>query len=137
MDITVNFEFINLWAILLATVAVFLLGGIWYSPSLFGRFGVVAAHRSDAESDRNIQAIFVLAFILQWLTASLLAAVLGPNSTLLGGLTVGLLVGCFFVTTALGITDIFDNKPLIHLLVNGGYHITSFAVMGMIIGFWH
>ncbi len=82
-------------------------------------------------------AIFVVAYILYWLAASLLAAVLGPNSTWSYGLTVGLLVGCFFVTPALGITDIFDNKPLKHLFVNGGYHVVSFGLMGIIIGAWH
>ena len=37
MEITANFEFINWWAVLAATVAVFLLGGAWYSPFMFGR----------------------------------------------------------------------------------------------------
>ncbi len=35
MEITANFEFINWWAVLAATVAVFLLGGAWYSPLMF------------------------------------------------------------------------------------------------------
>jgi hypothetical protein len=133
MEITVNFEFVNWWAVLAATVVVFLLGGVWYSPALFGRISGVAA----SGAGRNLQAIFVVAYILQWFAASFLAAVLGPNATLSYGLTVGLMVGLFFVTTAIGITDIFDNKPLKHLLVNGGYHIVSFGIMGAIIGFWH
>jgi hypothetical protein len=64
-------------------------------------------------------------------------AVPGPNSTATYGLMIGLMVGLFFVTTSLGVTNIFDNKPLKHLLVNGGYHTVSFGIMGLIIGFWH
>jgi hypothetical protein len=135
MEITVNFEFINWLAVLAATVAVFVLGGFWYSPAIFGRIGGVTTERTGPA--RNMQAIFVVAYIFQWLAASLLAAVLGPNATTMYGLTVGVLVGSCFVTTSLGITDIFDNKPLKHLLVNGGYHITSFAIMGAILGSWH
>jgi hypothetical protein len=135
MEITVNFEFVNWLAVLAATVAVFVLGGLWYSPAMFGRIGGTVPDRSAP--GRNMQAIFIVAYIFQWLAASLMAAVLGPNATAMNGLIVGLLVGCFFVTTALGVTDIFDNKPLRHLLINGGFHITSFAIMGVIIGAWH
>ena len=135
MEITVNFAFVNWWAVLASTIVVFVLGGIWYSPVVFGRIGDLSGRKGSA--GRNMQTIFVVAFMLIWLTASLLAAVLGPNATVSYGLTVGLLIGCFFVTTALGITDILDNKPLIHVAVNGGYHIASFAIMGVIIGAWH
>jgi hypothetical protein len=135
VEITLNFEFVNWYAVLIATVAVFLLGGAWHSPAMFGR--VLGYEQHDTGSTRNMQAIFVVAFIFQWLAASLMAAVLGPNSTGLYGLQVGLLVGCFFVTTALGITNIFENQPLKYLIVSGSYHIASFAIMGAIIGSWH
>jgi hypothetical protein len=135
MQITMNFEFINWLAVLAATVAVFILGGLWYSPAMFGRIGGVISDRQGVV--RNMQANFIVAYIFQWLTASLLAAVLGPNSTAMYGLTVGILIGCFFVTTALGITNIFYNRPIRNLFVNGGYHIVSFAIMGTIIGSWH
>jgi hypothetical protein len=135
MEITVNFEFVNWWAVLAATVVVFILGGFWYSPALFGRISGVVTEQGGA--GRNMQAVFVVAYFFQWLAASFLAAVLGPNSTATYGLMIGLMVGLFFVTTALGITNIFDNKPLRHLFVNGGYHTVSFGIMGLIIGFWH
>ena len=80
MEITVNFEFVNWWAVLAATVTVFVMGGIWYSPAAFGRFG--EANRATERRGRNMQAIFIFAFLLQWSTASLLAAVLGPNATI-------------------------------------------------------
>ena len=60
-----------------------------------------------------------------------------PNSTAGYGLNVGLLVGCFFVATALGITRIFENRPLKFLFISGGYHIVTYAIMGVIIGGWH
>ena len=43
MELTVNFEFVNWWAVLTATVVAFILGGVWYAPSVFGRIGLTEA----------------------------------------------------------------------------------------------
>jgi len=136
MEITVNFEFVNWWRVLSATVAAFILGGIWYSPSVFGRIGLSEARQAEVhqDRDRNIQLIFVIAFLFQWLTASLLAAVLGPNATIYDGVIAGLLIGLFFVSTALGISAIFDQRPVVRIFVNGSYHVVAFTMMGALIG---
>lgn len=34
-----SFEALNLWAIILAALSSFMLGGIWYSPMLFQKHG--------------------------------------------------------------------------------------------------
>ena len=136
MEITVNFEFVNWWRVLSATVVVFLLGGIWYSPKVFGRIGLSEARQEELyeDRDRKIELIFVIAFVFQWLTASLLAAVLGPNATIRDGVITGLLIGCFFVATALGISSIFDKRPVVRIFVNGSFHVVAFALMGGVIG---
>jgi hypothetical protein len=136
MEIAVNFEFVNWWRVLSATVAAFVLGGIWYSPSVFGRLGLSEARQTEVheDRDRNIQLIFVIAFLFQWLTASLMAAVLGPNATIRDGIITGLLVGFFFVSTALGISAIFDKRPIVRIFVNGSYHVVTFTVMGALLG---
>ncbi len=73
MEITMNFGMVNWIPVLGATIAVFVLGGLWYSPILFGK-PWAAANGFDLASmkERNMPLMFVLAFILQWLTASLL-----------------------------------------------------------------
>ena len=135
MELTVNFEFVNWWAVLLATVIAFLLGGAWYAPRVFGRVGLSEADQagSDSDRDRNIQLIFVIAFVFQWLTAGLLAAVMGPNATISEGIVAGSLIGCFFVATAQGISAIFDKRPVVRIFVNGGFHIVSLSIMGGVI----
>ena len=50
--------------------------------------------------------------------------------------TLGLMVGVFFVTTAFVITYIFERRPLGLWLINGGYHMVSFTLMGLILGAW-
>ena len=137
MEITMNFGLVNWIPVLAATIAAFVLGGIWYSPMAFGKAWVAANGfniKSMKEKDRNISALFVLAFVLQWLTASLLSAVLGPNATAMYGLNVGLLAGAFFAATSLGVTYIFESRGWKLFLINGGYYVVSIALMGYILG---
>ncbi len=135
MELTLGFEVVNWWAVLSATVAVFLLGGLWYSPVMFGRPGIISSEaQSRGGPPRRMELIFIVAFLLQWCAASMLAAILGPNATAGRGLQVGLLVGVFFATTAIGITYIFEKRPMSHFFINAGYIILSFGIMGSIIG---
>ena len=138
MELNLAFDVVNWYAVLTATAVVFVIGGLWYAPHLFGRPGIIAA---DAQMfggpARRMDVIFVVAFIMQWTQASLLAAILGPNSDLMTGINVGLLVALFFITTAIAIHYVFEKRPLSHLLINGGFHLVSFAIMGAIIGSWH
>jgi hypothetical protein len=138
MELTLAFDVVNWYAVLVAALASFLLAGIWYSPVLFGRFGVLAENAETRGGPaRRIEIIFVAAFGMQWITASLLAAILGPNSDLSLGLNVGALIGLFFVGTGVGITSIFERRPYTHVLIDGGYHLVNFCIMGGIIGSWH
>lgn len=138
MEFVLTFDTVNWMTVLAATIVVFLLGGIWYSPVMFGRPGIMSAQaESRGGPARAVEAIFFLTFLFQWMSASLLAAILGPNTDTGFGLSVGLLVGVFFVSTAFGVSYVFERRPFAHLLVNGGYQVVSFAAMGAIIGTWH
>lgn len=138
MELTLAFDVVNWIAVLVAALAGFLLGGFWYSPMAFGRLGLMPAEYESATGQaRRIDVIFFLAFLMQWAAASLLAAILGPNSDLALGLNVGLLVGLFFVGTAIGVSCIFERRPFSHVLIHGGYQLVNFGLMGAIIGSWH
>ena len=52
------------------------------------------------------------------------------------GLVVGLLAGLGWVATGLGVTYLFERRPLRLYLIDAGYHVLSFAVMGAILGVW-
>jgi hypothetical protein len=136
MEITMNFGTVNWIPVLAATIAAFLLGGAWYSPAMFGK-AWAAENGIDysAQRERNVPLMFVLAFVMLWLTASLLSAVLGPNATPIYGLNVGLLAGAFFAASSLGITYIFENRGVKLFLINGGYYVVSIALMGYILGY--
>jgi len=52
------------------------------------------------------------------------------------GATAGLMAGLFWVATAMGITYLFERKSLKLYLINAGYHVVTFTLMGLILGAW-
>ena len=137
MDFTINFGAINLLVVFGATVAANVLGGLWYAPFLFGKPWAAANNIKLGEQGlQNAPATFIAAFIMQLLAASLIAAMLGPNPTAIVGVQLATLIAFCFVLTAMGVTNLFERRPIHLIAINVGYHLVSYALMGFIIGTW-
>jgi len=46
------------------------------------------------------------------------------------------LIGGIWVALAIGIISLFENRPLKYVLINGGYMVVAFTLMGAILGAW-
>ena len=69
--------------------------------------------------------------------AANLAMFLNDRSTTLAwGATAGFLAGFGWVAFALGVIGAFESRPIAYVLVNGGYMVVAFTVMGAILGAW-
>ncbi|MCP4001964.1 MAG: DUF1761 domain-containing protein [Gammaproteobacteria bacterium] len=137
MDFTINFGAINLLVVFAATLASNLLGGIWYSPLVFGKPWAKANNINLGEQGmRNVPATFIASFVLQLIIASLIAALLGPNAGGMEGVQLGFIMAFSFVLTAMGMTNLFECRPIHLIMINSFYHIVSFCLMGFIIGAW-
>jgi hypothetical protein len=127
---------VNWLAVIVAAISMFAIGGLWYSPLLFERHWL-AANRAGPElmTQGNRGMIFGLAFVASLVISANLAFLLGPLPL---GPAVGLAIaaGLGFVGMGLAIVALFERRPLTYWLVNGGYMIVSFAVMGAIFGLW-
>lgn len=131
-----SLESVNVLAVLVATLAGFVIGGTWYGP-LFGKPWMNASGVTPEKTAQgNAAIVFGLAFVLNAIIAIGLALLLGEHRGLLLGLHTGLAVGFFFVLTALGVIYLFERRPLKHYLINAGYQIVNFTVMGAILGLW-
>jgi len=129
---------VNIWAVLVAAVSAFLLGGLWYSPLLFARKWMAAAGLTQAQAQAGGPALkFGLAFVLSLIAAFVFALFLGPHPSLNLGLGAGFSAGLFRVTASLGINYIFERKPLALFFINGGYHTLQFTFYGLVLGLWH
>jgi len=137
MDIGNSVAQLNYLAIVIAAVANFGVGSIWYSKILFGDVWMRANGFSEEENENvNMGLLFAKAFVLILISAFILAMFIGPEGTLVTGLMAGFFVGFGWVATSLGVIDLFEQRPTAHFLVNSGYHLVAFMVMGLILGAW-
>lgn len=129
-----SFSGINYWAVLLATIFGYVLGGLWYSRKMFLKAWINALGHQAPEK-HGILA-YLLAFIFQLISAYGLAVLLGKSPALITSLWTGFWVGLFFVTTSLGMNYVFSSRRLRLLLIDGGYHVAKFILYGFIIAVW-
>lgn len=133
-----DMQYMNLWAILVAALANFLIGGMWYSPALFGKVWMRANGFSDEDLKKGSPAvIFGLSFVFCLIMAGNLAAFLAsPEITLGFAVFAGVAAGLGWAALGLGVVALFERRPPSYLLVNGGYLTVAFTVMGLILGAW-
>lgn len=122
-------------AVVVASVASFAVGAVWYSPALFARSWQREAGLSDAElASGNMAVVFGGAFALNFLATLVFAMFLGPEPGLRLGLGAGLAAGLCWVSAYLGINYLFERKRLNLFLINAGYSTLAFVVMGAVLG---
>jgi len=138
MEFTDNFSSINLLVVFGATLASNLLGGLWYSPILFGKpWRKLTKSNGDSEDILGVSAgVFIAGFVLTLVAASLLAALIGPGADGKEGARLGALIGVCFIFTSMGTTNLFERNPIQLVMIHSGFHTFSFCTMGFIIGQW-
>ena len=128
---------VNWLAVLVATIAAFMLGGLWYSKVLFGNTWMKEIGLTEeAINNANMPRTFGTTFVLQLIAAVAMSALIGSDGSWLTGLQTGLWVGLFWIATAYGVTYLFEQRTFRLWLINAGYYVVLYAVMGTIIGAW-
>jgi hypothetical protein len=127
---------INLWAVFVAALSVFALGGIWYTPMLFGKIWLTEESREKAQK-RHSPLVFIISFLLSLAAALVFAIFLGPNPNLTYALGAGFTVGVSWLATSFGINYLFAGRSLKLFLIDAGYHVVQFSLYGLILGLWH
>jgi hypothetical protein len=130
-----SLDHLNLLAILAATVAAFLIGGLWYSPVLFGR----AWERANgfSESPQASPKVFAISFLLMLVMAVNLAMFLNDaKTTAAWGAIAGFLAGFGWAAMGLGVVALFERRSWKYSMINGGYLTVALTLMGLILGAW-
>jgi len=120
MDMSQAASHINWLAVLVAPLVGFLLGGLWYGP-LFGKAWARACGITEAQMGAgNKGKIFGGTYALNLVASGSLAMFIGPAATWQFGLMAGTLTGSTFISTALGVTYLFEGRPLRLWAINAG-----------------
>ena len=116
-----NLQTLNPWAILTAAVSAFLVGGLWYSPVMFGALWKKANRFAADEPPAATGKIFAVSFVLSLVMAFNLAMFLNEaKTTLAWGATAGFLAGFGWVAMGIGVVSLFERRPWTYVIVNGG-----------------
>ncbi|HEY5807789.1 MAG TPA: DUF1761 domain-containing protein [Povalibacter sp.] len=128
---------VNLLAVLVAALSSFLLGGLWYSPVLFGDAWKREAGDTRKPGEGHPAKVFGLSFGFAVVAALAYSLVIPAPSSALHAVGQGLIIGAGIVATSFGINYQFANRSFTLLLIDGGYHAIQFAIYGVILGLWH
>ena len=139
-ELIIELDGINYLAVVAAIVLNMGMGALWYSPLLFAR-PWMAANGFTEESIREAGGAtkgYVVSVIVSVVVAFAIAsfAEAAGSDTAIEGLVLGLVAGLGFVATTAGVSYIFESRPLKLYLINAGYPVVSFALMGLLIGAW-
>lgn len=133
-----NPEYINIPAIFTAAILPFLLGGLWYSPILFGKAWMKENSFTNEDLEKGSQAkIFGLSFLFFLVMSGNLAAFLAtPETDLQFGILAGFLAGFGWVGLSIAVIALFERRSWKYMLINGGYMVIAFVLMGAVLGLW-
>jgi hypothetical protein len=122
----------NYWAILLAAVSSFVVGGLWYSSPLFGK--VWNAENGGVPQTGHPARVFGISFAFSLVAAICFAILAGPAPEFNDAVKLGALVGIGFVATSFGINYQFAQRTFKLWLIDGGYHVVQFLIFGVVFG---
>lgn len=133
-----HLETINWLAVIVAALSAFMVGGLWFSPLLFGNAWLSAAGLTrEIVGQGNKGKIFgmtaVFSLIMAFFIATFIAALGGGLHM---GFAVGLHIG-IITFSAIAINSLFELRSWKYIFINGFYTLVSAVVMGLILGAWH
>jgi hypothetical protein len=137
-----GFGNLNYVAVIVAAIASFVFGGIWYSVLSRAWMEAVGMPPERMQQDRGGPALYVLAFVAQLVMAWMLAGILLHLS--LGGLAAGIRTGTIsaiflwlgFVMPTMIVNYAFHGAKRALTVIDGGHWLGVLLIQGIIIGWW-
>ncbi len=139
-----EFMGVNLWSVLAAAVATMILGFLWYSPLLFAKpwtlaMGYDPNDRAKMEEMRKgAGKLYGITFIASLISAFVLGKVIEITTvnSIFYGMKIGFAVWLGFVTTVQLTSTLFKKRPIKLYLIDTGYQLVCYLVMGAILARW-
>jgi hypothetical protein len=135
-----TFTALNWLAVLAATAALYLLGGLWYSPSLFGprwRAGVGFAPSGSWKPGALLYLAPLAGCFVASLATAVLVAITDAHSAA-DGLCLGLIVGLGYGAAVAGVdaTAPSHPRPGALAMIVGAYWAIGLTMVGVILSVW-
>jgi hypothetical protein len=139
-----HFYDLNLLAVLVAAISTMVVGFLWYSPILFAKpwMALMGYDPNDKEKMEKMKAeagpMYGQAFVASLVAAFFLAIVLSRigATDLMRGLKIGFGVWLGFVATVQFTNTLFGKKPMKLFMIDTGYQLACYLLMGTILTLW-
>jgi hypothetical protein len=134
------FSDINWLHVLVATIAYYALGAIWYS-FLFQKKWVAyqGIDMNNPDAKKGVGGVMAMAFVLFFIVTlglALLIARIDPMGGVMSGVKIGLLTGVCFSAMVLSITYLYTMKPMGLHLIDGLFHVVGQVIAAVILCAW-
>ena len=131
------FAGVNYLAVIVAAVAAFVFGAVWYTT--LGKYWLGACGKTPTDGPKTMpMGPLVLTFICQLVMAWVLAGLighLGPSAiTLRDGAISGAFCWLGFVITAIAANYAFQGRPIALTVIDGGHWLGALVIEGAVIG---
>ena len=129
-------------AVIVATLVHYILGGLWYSPLLFGNkflqlVNWTPEHLREVESQSHAKELalaFVMSLLLVYILAHFVNYTKATNA--IGGIQTALWLWLGFVVTTQAPTVIFEGRSFGLFAINVAYQLVGCALAGAILAIW-
>ncbi|MCE5176480.1 MAG: DUF1761 domain-containing protein [Caldisericales bacterium] len=133
-----DFSQINYLAVLVASVAAFIVGFIYYMPGVMGNLWIKALGKDPHEFTNNPMLSMLLSFLLTIITAIALDLIFISmgTQTIADGLVISAVIGVFIVAANMLSDYIFSNVRFTAFLIQGTYRLIVMLVLAAVLMMW-
>jgi hypothetical protein len=131
---------LNWLAVIVATLAYWILGAIWYAQAVFGKAWMRSGGIEIQEGRTPGPAVYIIPLIANFLAvlATAMLAVATGTTTSSDAIVLGLVVWGGFAAglTLLGATFDTRPQPATWFLISAGYHLVGLVGASLIVTLW-
>lgn len=131
---------LNWLAVIAATLAYFILGGIWYAQAVFGKAWLQASGIQIPEGQRPGAEFYVFPLISNFLMVLGTAIVARATGTDTFGeaVVLWLVVAVGFAVALTINSSVFDDRPSAgaYFVISAGYHLVGLLIAAVILSLW-
>ena len=130
---------INWLAVIVAALASFIIGWLWYGP-LFGNSWMKLngfTKENIQEGGLSMPVILIVNYVATAFAALAIAMFIGAEANAGFGIFAGVMIAVFWIGTSRLNDVLYEKKPMGLFWINVGYYLVIYAIMGAILGAWH
>ena len=131
----------NWLALIVAALSTFGVGFIWYGLVFKNAWIAVTGMTEEKQQQGSMPLIFGLSLVFAFIAACFLFGFVWHDDqpefhTFQHGMFHGVLLALFIVLPTLGTNAMYEQRGWKYILINVGYWVVSFAIMGGILNIW-